>query len=115
MEPKHRALVNILSSQLNSFLTVLVKKTIFWHFLANLAKKMCSWTIPDQMWKVPTVTFFDWSSGLGGESEKNRQTHPVTEIPGANISLDKPLRLLDHLDLLDTDSSRSGPRCNLVF
>ena len=56
------------------------------------AKKMCSWTLPGQMWKVLTVTFFDWSSGLGGDSETDRQTHrhadPVTEIPGANISLD---------------------------
>ena len=57
----------------------------FWQLLV---KKMWPWTLPGQMWKVLTVAFFDWSSGLGGDSVTHRQTDPVTEIPGANISLD---------------------------
>ena len=32
------------------------------------ARKMCSWTLPCQMRKVLTLTFIDWSSGLGGDS-----------------------------------------------
>ena len=46
------------------------------------ANKMCSWRLPDQMWKVLTVTFFDLSSGFGGDSSTDR----VTEIHGENIS-----------------------------
>ena len=49
------------------------------------AKKMCSWTLPGQMWKILTVTFFDWSSGLGGDSETDKQTNTATEIQGENI------------------------------
>ena len=41
-------------------------------------KKMCSWTLPDQMWKALTVTFFDWSIGLGGDRSGHAQ--PMVKI-----------------------------------
>ena len=40
------------------------------------------------MWMFLTATFFDWSSGLGWDSETDRAIDPVTEIPSGNISLD---------------------------
>ena len=56
---------------------VVYPKIDFRHFLTIFdyffAKQMWSWTIPGQMWKVLTVTFFHWSSGLGGDSFIDRQ------------------------------------------
>ena len=42
-----------------------------WHHLAR--KKIRSWTLPGQMWKVLIVPFFDWLNDLGGDRHTHRE------------------------------------------